>query len=245
MWATPPRHLLLQQGSVHVWRASLALPAAAQRRCEDILSAGEKEQCRRYVRSTDRARCAAARGSLRIVLANYLHGDPRFLSLATGANGKPFLDSSMDAGIQFNVSHADDRALISVTRGIRVGIDIERIRKVRDMDSILDSFFSEQEQGYLRSRKSEERTRAFFVLWTRREAAAKAMGLDLFDFFARFALPPSDRDESGIRVALAQDAPDGTADWWIRDLSLSRGYAGALCVERENAEPSFWNLLIR
>jgi 4'-phosphopantetheinyl transferase len=231
---------------VHVWRASLALPAAAQRRCESLLSAAENERCNRYVRSTDRTRFAAARGSLRIVLAKYVDEDPRALPIATGAHGKPFLDRTPGTGIQFNVSHADDRALIAVSQGIRVGIDIEQIREVRNLDSILDAFFSEQERVSIYSREGKERTRAFFALWTRREACAKAMGLDLFDSLARFALPAFDRNESGTRVDLAPaGAPASGAEvWWMRDISPARGFAGALCTERDNARPSFWNLLI-
>jgi hypothetical protein len=37
--------------------------------------------------------------------------------------------------------------------------------------------------------------------------------------------------------------PAGVTDWWIRDLAPAPGYAGAVCMERENAVPSFWRLL--
>jgi 4'-phosphopantetheinyl transferase len=244
MWVPPPRQPFLEQGRVHVWRASLSLPAAAQMRCESLLSADEHEQCSRYVQSVDRVRAAAARGSLRIVLAKYTDEDPRALPIATGAYGKPFLERT--AEIQFNISHTDDRALIAVSRGIRVGIDIERIREVRNLDTILDAFFGDEERASLLPREGRDRTRAFFVLWTRREACAKAMGLDLFDFLARFTLAPFDRNESGTRVELAPAAaPTREAEvWWMRDISPARGYAGALCTERENPTPSFWNLLI-
>jgi 4'-phosphopantetheinyl transferase len=245
MWSPPPKQLLLEQGHLHVWRVSLSLPAAAQERCESLLSPEEKEQCRRYTRSVDRVRSAAARGCLRIVLAKYLDKDPRALSILAGANGKPFLDCHPDAGMQFNVSHADDRALIAVSRGARVGIDIEPIRDVRNLELIADDFFSEQEKAFIRSREGPQRVRAFFWLWTRREAGAKAMGLDLFDFFARFSLPAFDRNESGRRVVLTAHDSGEPEVWWIRDLSPARGFAASLCVERENPEPSFWNLLIR
>jgi len=163
------------------------------------------------------------------------------LSIRAGPTGKPRLDGA-DSSIQFNVSHAGDLALIAVARGLRVGIDVESIREVTDVDAILDGFFSEQETAWLRSCEDDERTRAFFLLWTRREAAAKALGTGLFDCFARFTLPRSDYDGSGFRVELA-DAPAGPArTWWMRDLLPAPGYAGAVCVEQDNPQPLLWKL---
>ena len=241
-WALPPRQLLLEEGSLHIWRASLDLPEGARGRLHGALSAAEREQCGRLVRPADRARCVAARASLRVVLAKYVHAEPRALPIEVGASGKPSLDRS--TGIQFNVSHTGDLALIAVTRSVRVGIDVERIRHVRDMDVILRDFFGEQERAYVHSRAAEERTRTFFLLWTRREAAAKAVGLGLFDSFARWTLSPSDFDRSGFKLALSPPGArsGSTESWWMRDLLPAPDCAGALCVETRNPDPSFWLL---
>jgi 4'-phosphopantetheinyl transferase len=242
MWALPPRQPLLKQGSLHIWRASLALPAEERERLEGLLSAQERARCDRFVRPADRARYAASRASLRIVLSKYLLKDPRALSFTAGSSGKPSLDCE-NPSIQFNLSHAGDLALIAVIRGRRVGIDVERVREV-DIEAVLDSFFSLQEATWLRSRERELRRQAFFLLWSRREAAAKALGIGLFDCFARVVLPTPDRARSGFRVELPDaDAPPAlTQDWWMRDLCPAPGYAGAVCVEGENAKPLFWRL---
>jgi len=220
----------------------------------EVLSHEEMERCGRFIRAEDRARCAAARAVLRIVLSKYVSRTPRSLSILTSESGKPYLDTSTGSNgngvddIQFNVAHAGNLLLIVVGRGPRVGIDIEPIRDVRGMESIVDDFFDEQERACVRSRKGKARLRTFFRLWTRREAAAKAMGLDLFDAFARCELPAFDESRSGFRLALPQtgaltSAPGGhTAVWWIRDFIPAPGYAGALCVEQENADPSFYHL---
>ena len=241
MWALPPRQLLLEQGGLHIWCASLDLRAEESGLLEGVLSAEERDQCARFVRPADRARAVVSRASLRVVLAKYLQQDPRVLTIRAGISGKPRLDGA-DPSIQFNVSHAGDLALIAVTRGLRVGIDVERIRAVTDIEAILDGFFSEQETAWLRTRENDERTRAFFLLWTRREAAAKALGIGLFDCFARFTLPVYDHDGSGFRVELA-DTPAGPAQaWWMRDLLPTPEYAGAVCVEKENPRPFLWRL---
>ena len=235
--------MILGPGSVHIWRAPLRLPAEELGRLEALLSSEERAQCNRPVRAADRCRCAASRGWLRTVLAKYLGEDPRTLSFQKGSSGKPSLAGS-NPPLQFNVSGAEDLGLIAVTRELRVGIDIERVRDVPDMDGVLEDFFSPEEAACVGSRRGKERTRAFFLLWTRREAAAKALGIGLFDCFARVVLPAPRRAPSGFSVRLPdpETAAGRTGDWWIRDLLPAPGYAGAVCVERENAMPSFWKL---
>ena len=243
MWALPPPQILLEPGSLHIWRASLSLPAGQHERLEALLSGEEKAQCGRLVRAEDRSRCAASRGLLRVVLAKYLREDPRMLSLTPGTSGKPSLDHA-NHPVQFNVSHAEDLALVAVTRDCRVGIDIERIRAVPDMEAILDDFFSREETACVRSRRGKGRLQAFFHLWTRREAAAKALGIGLFDCFKRVALPTPRRTRSWFRIGLpGSDGPAGqTVDWWMRDLALADGYSGAVCTEQARAKPLFLTL---
>ena len=242
------------EGSLHVWRASLVPSPDLSRLAGEVLSENEKKHCGRFIRAEDRARCAAARAVLRIVLSKYVSRTPRSLSILASESGKPCLDTSTGSSgngvddIQFNLAHAGDLLLIAVSRGARVGIDIERIRDVRGMESIVDDFFDEQERACVRSRKGKARSRVFFRLWTRREAAAKAMGLDLFDAFARCELPAFDESRAWFGLVLPETGartgvPAGhTAVWWIRDFIPAPGYAGALCVEQENADPSFYRL---
>ena len=262
MWSRPPRKLSLNEGDLHVWRMSLVPIPDLARLAGEVLSEKEKERCARFVRDEDRARCAAARAALRVVLSGYVSQPPGSLPIVVGKFGKPYLGAlvtSSAAGvhdIQFNLAHAGDFLLIAVSRGARVGIDIERIRNVRGMESIVEDFFDEQERASVRSCKGRARSRMFFRLWTRRESAAKAMGLDLVDAFARCDLPAFDENRSGFRLVLPQigsatgagaGAPAGvpaghSTTWWIRDFTPAPGYAGALCVEQANAEPSFFDL---
>ena len=248
----------MNERSLHVWRTSLVPSPDLSGLAREVLSEKEKEHCGRFIRAEDRARCSAARAVLRIVLSKYVSRTARSLSILAGESGKPYLDTSTGSSgngvddVQFNVAHAGDLLLIAVSRGPRVGIDVERIRDVRGMESIVNDFFDEQERACVRSCKGKARSRVFFRLWTRREAAAKAMGLDLFDAFARCELPAFNESRSGFRLVLPQTGartgvrtgvPAGhTSVWWIRDFIPAPGHAGALCVEQENAEPSFYYL---
>ncbi len=254
MWSPPPRTLSLNAGSLHIWRAPLLPGPPLNALAGEILSEKEKARCARFVRAEDRARCEAGRAVLRVVLSKYVSLAPRAIPILEGEAGKPYLDGI--GGIQFNVSHAGDLLQVAVCRDARVGIDIERIRDVRGMSAVVDDFFDEEERACVRSSRGNARSRVFFRLWTRREAAAKAMGLDLFDAFARCQLPAFKKSRSGFRLVLSLNGsptggppggPPGArgaapAAWWIRDFTPAPGYAGALCVQRENAAPSFYHL---
>ncbi len=243
MWALPSRQILLEPESVHIWRAPLTLPAEKREPLEALLSTEERDQCMRLVRGADRLRCAASRGSLRTVLAKYLGEDPRALSFTKATSGKRSLEGA-NPPLQFNISNSGDLGLIAVTRRLRVGIDIERIKDVPNWEGVLNDFFSQEETTFVRSHRGKGRTRAFFLLWTRREAAAKALGIGLFDCFARVVLPAPGHAPSGFSVRLPDpDSPAGpTREWWLRDLLPAAGYAGAVCTEQLNAAPLFLRL---
>jgi 4'-phosphopantetheinyl transferase len=119
--------MTIDPGSVHIWLFSLAPTSEELGRLEGLLSTEEKGLCGRLVRAVDRARCAASRGSVRAVLSRYVDEDPRSLSFTKGMNGKPGLEG-VSPTIEFNVSNTGDLGLVAVSRGLRVGIDVERVR---------------------------------------------------------------------------------------------------------------------
>jgi 4'-phosphopantetheinyl transferase len=72
--------------------------------------------------------------------------------------------------LRFNLSHSGDVLLVALARDVEVGVDVERIRPVPEMQTIarrwlgLDVVANERE---------------FFEAWTRHEAKLKALGMGL------------------------------------------------------------------
>ncbi len=142
------------------------------------------------IRPVDQNRYIAARAALRQILGSYLRAPPSKVIIAYSGLGKPYLGDQPDSRpLHFNVSHSGDFALIAVSRGLRLGIDIERVREMHAADDILSDFFSPGEQALVQSHPQGERAEAFFRVWTRREAATKAVGTGLMSSFLRFSLP--------------------------------------------------------
>jgi phosphopantetheinyl transferase (holo-ACP synthase) len=94
------------------------------------------------------------------------------------------------------------------------------------LDAVAERFFGEQEREELRDLRGAARRRAYFRLWTRREAAAKALGLGILEHFRRFP-----------QWNAGQQEAEG---WRIVDLRPARGYAGALCREGREAVTRYW-----
>ena len=88
-------------------------------------------------------------------------------------DGKPFL-AGFD-NVHFNLSHSGTYAVCAFDSD-PVGIDIERIKPVKA--GIAERFFSSEEQQFLDA-CSVDKAKAFFTVWTRKEAFLKAVGKGL------------------------------------------------------------------
>ena len=75
----------------------------------------------------------------------------------------------------FNISHSGDMIVCAALRGGQIGIDIEQIRPI-DMEDYRD-YLTGNEWLYIN--KQPDRQKAFFEIWTRKEALIKACGTGL------------------------------------------------------------------
>lgn len=96
----------------------------------------------------------------------------RKVPVEKGMYGKPYVSGEQD--LCFNLSHAGDYA-VAVFAGSEVGVDIERIRRIRRR--LAERFFAEAECRYLdRFPDGEAQDTAFTWIWTRKESYIKAAG---------------------------------------------------------------------
>jgi phosphopantetheinyl transferase len=151
-WTPAPPHPRARKGSIHVWRADLI---AVGDELEDLLCADELARAARIVPERNRVLWARSRGVLRALLARYLDRDPRELRFVLGPHGKPALygGAGSKTDLRFNLSHSGGLALVAVTAGREVGVDIECAR--------------------------ERYTAEFLRAWVAREAAVKCLGTGL------------------------------------------------------------------
>lgn len=164
----------LQADEVHLWLIDLD---QSPEPFDAALQPDERERAARFIRRQHQDRFRVGRGALRTVLAGYLGQEPRLLRFSYGAHGKPALAES--AELRFNLSHSDRWAMLGVVRGVDIGVDIEAIRELADLDAVARRTFTTRENGELDALPAGLRTRGFFACWTRKEAMVKAAGVGL------------------------------------------------------------------
>jgi 4'-phosphopantetheinyl transferase len=162
---------------------------------------GELARAARFHSDEARTRYVRAHGALRSILQRYTGAS---LDFAVNERSKPYLPNA--AHLKFNLSRSRGMALVGVALDVEIGVDIERIRPLPELESIAERFFPPSEFGALKETPASEREREFFRRWTLIEARLKAHGVGLYgagmEFLGEWTLQEIDVDE-GYAAAVA------------------------------------------
>jgi 4'-phosphopantetheinyl transferase len=175
------------EGTVDLWSASLEPPGSLGSGLAACLSPDERARAARLVSASDRERFVAGRAFLRLLLAQSTGAKPREIRFRYSAHGKPALTGD-GSDLAFNLAHSGTVAVCALARGCdALGVDVERVKPIRDAEDVARKAFSPREFDRLESLPEPVRLRAFYEAWTRKEAFLKALGcgldrpLDSFD----------------------------------------------------------------
>jgi 4'-phosphopantetheinyl transferase len=220
----------LADDAVHVWRVPLVSEDEA-RALRPLLSDAERVRADRFFRDAHRIRYTIAHGWLRRILSFYVSEEATALVFEEGAHGKPALAASAaHSGVQFNLAHSAELALIAVTRGRAVGVDLEQWDAEIEHIELSERFFSPSERAALRALEGmgDAVVAAFFAAWSRKEAYLKATG----DGITR-GLHHFDVSLDADRAQLLADRRDehATSRWIMSSLDAAPNYSAALVVE--------------
>ena len=163
----------------------------------------------------ERLRFLAGRDLLRRALSARLPRDPLDWRFRLGPHGAPSLDETAPP-LVFSLSHDETHAAVAVAAGGAVGVDIERVTDAPDLLALARAHFTPREAAQVGGLDGPARTRAFFAVWTLKEADAKARGLGpalptkAFGFDVA-AVPPrlfeADLDAAGWSFSATSPAP--------------------------------------
>lgn len=157
-----------------------------------------------------------ARRAMRQVLGAYLRIEPDRLPIRTAPQGKPYLDG---APLHFNLSHSRELALLAVSAGAPVGVDLEHPREFHSSERLARRICSDREYASLDNLVAGVHPR-LLRLWVRKEAVVKGTGEGLGRPLAQ--------------VDVLDDAlPNG---WLCLDLpSPGAGFQAALAIKARTA----------
>ncbi len=222
----------LSTDGVEVWQAEFGLFCENLDQFEQILSPDEQQRAKRYRQKQDQVRFIGARGVLRRILAGYLGVSPSEVEFSYSERGKPFLKTN-STGIEFNVSHSEDQALFAIAFNRRVGIDVEYIRPIEVL-SLAKRFFRESEYWVLSALQDQKQLRAFFQLWTAKEAYVKATGEGLA------GLEAVEISLSELESAESLEIHNTGCDWLLQSLDVGEDYCAAIAVEGKASQVNCW-----
>ncbi|MFS8932743.1 4'-phosphopantetheinyl transferase family protein [Cupriavidus taiwanensis] len=231
-----PRRLPAPLPQLWLWQVDLADPVhAAAIAAASCLCPAEQAHCATLRQAADRRRFTGARVALRTVLAQRLDCLPSTLRFRTGSHGKPYLEGI--AAPVFNVAHAGDYAWIALAEaGGQVGVDIERIDPALGraaMRELAAHCLTPRERAWLALLPADAWPRAFFLLWTAKEALLKALGLGIADHLQHVSVVADGRGGAG-RLAVVPEAGQlaghaaALARMRLYRLAAPDGYAAAI-----------------
>jgi 4'-phosphopantetheinyl transferase len=223
-WPLPPAELPAIEKSVDVWAIRLDDDKFDLQRAREIVSDDERKRAERFKFERDRRRYLIAHAALHGILGRYLTIRSEPINFDYGSNGKPKLSQALTpSGVQFNLSHSNEMAVLALTRGGEVGVDIEFVKDNFEFQDVAERFFRTKEVAAMRSLPAHLQRRAFFKCWTSKEAFLKAKGSGL----------SGKLDEVEITLTANQQVQitASVPGWTLAELEPIDGYEAALVVE--------------
>jgi 4'-phosphopantetheinyl transferase len=169
------------------------------------LDDAERVRAASFVFARDRDRFVRAHGYLRRKLGAFVGLAPKDVPIVAAEGEKPFVEGRR---VSFNLSHSGSLAVLAMTGGADVGIDLETLERSDRLDDELDGLASGcmtgEEQAALAILPRAQRVRRFLSYWTAKEARMKLTGEGM-------ALEPH---------SIALDLSDGRAVGYLRPRGL-------------------------
>jgi 4'-phosphopantetheinyl transferase len=200
-----------------------------------VLDLDELKRAASFKFDRDRRRFTVAHGLTRMVLGSILGIPAARVRFRREPEGKPQLDDD-GCDVRFNLSHSGERAVLAVTSGREVGIDLEQEHPLEVL-AFARLFFSPGERLALEITPPAERLGAFFKVWTRKESFIKAIGSGLSFPLAGFHV--SLDDDADQLLLDCRAAPWELHRWTMTNVPWDPGYAAAITVEGADWQPTY------
>jgi 4'-phosphopantetheinyl transferase len=219
----------ISKGIIHIWHTALNPWKNKVEELSAVLSAREtfrKEQLVFQNRAED---YVISRGVLRIILAHYLGQVPESVPLKTYPNGKPYLPGSE---LHFNLSHSDGLFLYGLALDTPIGVDLQHVYPISNINTIIKNYFSPEEQNLINSVKENQFQDLFFTIWTAKEAYLKGTGEGFQRSPNSFTI--CHKNNGPLKFELRENLNSTLNNVWnIREIHLASNYKAALAVKGE------------
>lgn len=205
--------------SIKVWQIEVVSDLPSLNSLSVLLNLAEIERANRYYHDKDRHRFITSRAALRILSGKYLKINPLDIEFGIGPNKKPFLkNNTTGEQLHYNTTHSENSILLAFANS-EIGVDIEKEHLFFDYQEIINTNFSKEEASFIKNAKKTGN--AFYLLWTRKEALAKATAKGLPDDLS--LLPSLD----GIH-AIGNEIGGSSGSWIVSSFKVGSDFTGSI-----------------
>jgi 4'-phosphopantetheinyl transferase len=235
------------ESEIHVWWFVLDQPQHFVDSYYRILKQDEKKRILNFKTELLRNRHTVSRGVLKILISKYLDADPEKVEFMYSEQGKPFLSSPKNkTNLQFNMSHSNRLGICAFTKDNAVGVDVERIRELPNLEDMTEICMSEFEKRWFSKLPPATKNEMFYKVWTVKEAFIKAIG-------AGFSFPLVNVEvkiygNNKCEFHRIKDESGSFGKWRVFTFVPEPNFTASLVTEADNSkikrfywEPSFTN----
>ena len=221
---------------IHIWTADLDQLKINFEHHKYMLPDHEREKAKRFRFEILRARYIKSHYLLRFLLGHYLGTNFYHQEFDYNEYGKPSLKKDNENKlIYFNLSNSGNICVFVFTNNDDLGVDVENICDMTNMDNIVEHFFSPSENIKFCSLPEQNRKKTFFKYWTRKEALLKAMGVGLSYPLDKFDVLSDAENPSRVSIKTNYQNLKKT-EWTIQDINVFDGFASAVALKDKNPD---------
>lgn len=154
------------------------------------------------------------------IFSQELGQSPSSVKVEVGPYGKPFLQGKER---EFNLSHAEDYILF-ITDNKPVGVDIEYIRPLNDLENLVQTCFSQKEIEAYKNKSKDQQLEFFYEIWTLKESYIKALGKGMSCRLQSFSVTVS---EAGVFL---EEEGIGENSWYFKKYDFIDQYKISVCA---------------
>lgn len=233
---------------MQLWRMDTPVSDAALAVLTSMLDERETQRANALVNPQHRTRFITRRGLLRQILAAQLDLAADQIHFTYGPQGKPSLcpKAHPQTSLCFNLSHSNGLAILGITHGQEIGVDLEAINTRRNIQGIGERYFHPNEWQHIAAMPEADQPAAFFDNWACKEAIVKATGGGIVSGIGDFIIqnispapglrhcsPLSLAAQSGEQSTL-HEPPVSLTSWTLRTLEWmdrqNRPYRAAVAL---------------
>lgn len=225
---------------IQIWSISLDSNEKFRDACLNALGEKGRERINYFKFKQVQESYIISQGGLRLLLSHYLNIPADKIQIGKLSKGKPY--SIDNPKLRFNMSNSGRRVVYAFSMDEEIGIDLERLRELSDLDELIEKNYNSYERDYI-NKLPEQRSYRFFKFWTIKEAYLKAIGVGM-------RIPPDNlvfsiqNGDYKLQSIKGEPVNFDQGEWIFNHFTLNDNeYVGTLTIKNENANITLRSLI--